>query len=114
MTESILARARALAAGKRALFVTNRRDESTRRILEKDLAMHIDWEDVTQVKTALTAAARISNGKYDLVFVATSFVAHKADSVIRTACRKSGTKLFSVARGGVLQMAQALLGRTER
>jgi hypothetical protein len=111
MTESIIARARALAAGKRALFVTNRSDESIRRSLERELAIRIDWEDVTQVKTALTAAERINNGKYDLVFVATSFIAHRADTVIRQACRKSGTRIFSVARGGILQLAQALLGR---
>ena len=108
VSEDLVKRARRVVEGKRLLLVTNHRDEALRRRLENALGANIELRDVQQVKGALAAAARIATGRYHLVLVATSFVSHKSDNVIRRACRASSARYVSVKRGSLQQVAGAL------
>ena len=107
--KELFKKARQLIEGQTVLFCTNRPDERLRKKLEKELGIKLDWKDVQQVTAAQTASNRIRNGKYDMVFVATSFVSHKSDKVIKGACKLSATRYVPVNKGTAHQVVQGLI-----
>lgn len=107
--KQLLERVRRIVEGQKVLFVSNRTDERLRRKLEKELGIEVDWKDVQQVKAAQTASSRIRNGRYDMVFVATSFISHKSDKLIKGACQESDTRYVPVNKGSAQHVVQGLL-----
>jgi hypothetical protein len=107
--KDILERAKELLQGKKVLFVSNRPDKRLQKKLADELGIEVDWKDVERVSAAQTASDRIKNGQYDLVFVATSFVSHKSDKVVKAACKSSETRYVPVNKGTAQQVAQGVL-----
>lgn len=102
-------RARERVAGQRVLFIGNKTREGLRAVLESVLDVQIDWLDGTKLRRCRAAAERIGHGRYDVAFVATSFVGHDCDKILKKACRQSETEYVPVNKGGLSQVVRGLL-----
>ncbi|MBI5363916.1 MAG: hypothetical protein HZA53_12105 [Planctomycetes bacterium] len=94
--------------GKRALFVCNRADPEH----DEELRRAFEFERVERSehgpRRLESAAERIRAGRFDVVLAATGFLPHKADSVLRTACKQSSVRMVRVDKGRVSACARHL------
>lgn len=103
-----LTHARALVAGKTILFVSNRTDPQLKRKLEKTFGVTLDWKVVEKMREIQAVCARISNGRYDAVWVQTSFISHKTDKLVKDACKGTSVPYLPVNKGRPNAVAQSL------
>jgi hypothetical protein len=106
---TMIDRARALVAGRRALFVGNRIDTELMDRLAAELELTPEGCVVGQKRQVQNAAERIRRGSYDLVLLATGFVDHSAEAIIRDAVRARGVTSLRVGKGRILACAVAIV-----
>ena len=94
-----LVHAKSLITGKSVLFVSNRCDPQLKRKLEKTFGVKIDWKIVEKMREIQAVCGRILHGRYDMVFVQTSFISHKTDKLIKDACKAAEVKYVPVNKG---------------
>ena len=105
----LLTHARTLVSGKAVLFVSNRRDPQLKRKLEKVFGIKLDWKEVEKMREIQAVCARISHGRYDAVWVQTSFISHKTDKLVKDACRGANVSYVPVNKGRPNGVAQSLV-----
>jgi hypothetical protein len=103
-----LVHARAVVLGKHVLFVSNRRDPQLKRKLEKVFGCSLDWKEVEKMREIQAVCARILHGRYDMVFVQTSFISHKTDKLIKDACKATECRYVPVNKGRPNAVAASL------
>lgn len=101
--------ARTLVAGKTVLFVSNRCDPQLKRKLEKTFGVKLDWKVVEKMREIQAVCARISHGRYEAVWVQTSFISHKTDKLIKDACKGASVPYLPVNKGRPNAVAQSLV-----
>jgi hypothetical protein len=112
-TPTFVDRARALVQGKRALFVSNRTDPELETRLTEMLGLTLDWRSVDQPRSLQSAAERIKNGAFDFVLVATGFIDHSSEAMLREAIDATDVPMLRVGKGRLLACAQAIVRRFE-
>lgn len=105
----LLTHARNLVAGKAVLFVSNRTDPQLKRSLENAFGVKLDWKVVEKMREIQAVCTRISNRRYDSVWVQTSFISHKTDRMIKDACRGASVPYLPVNKGRPNAVAQSLV-----
>lgn len=103
----LVARARELVAGQRALFVSNREDPELHARLEHAFGLDITW-CVADPRRVEAQTDRIRHGAYDIVLSATGFQSHSVDRALSGACRAAKLRLVRVDHGRPLACARAL------
>ena len=106
--QDFLTQARIFVSGKTVLFVSNRSDPQLKRKLEKTFGVKLDWKIVEKMREIQAVCARISNGRYDAVWVQTSFISHKTDKLIKDACKGTRVPYLPVNKGRPNAVAQSL------
>lgn len=93
--EEVLVRTR----GKRALFVSNRTDNTLQDRLDTLLCLDsLEWAEATPRRIDAAVEA-IAAGTYDLVVGATGFLNHTDDGRLARACRGAGVPYIRADRG---------------
>ncbi len=103
--------AREHTRGRRILFVGNRADPGLQATLERSLEPRLlDWSD-GKPAALQSLAARIRQGRYDLVLLATGFLSHSGEQVLRRACAQARPPVPSVRafKGRELAVLRAVL-----
>lgn len=112
-TPTFVDRARALVQGKRALFVSNRTDPELETRLTEMLGLTLDWRSVDQPRSLQSAGERIRMGAFDLVLVATGFIDHSSEAMLREAIDATDVPMLRLGKGRLLACAQAIVRRFE-
>lgn len=107
--QDFLVKARALVEGTNILFVSNRCDPDLKKKLEKTFGVSIDWTEVEKIREIQALCGRVASGRYDSVWVQTSFISHKTDKLIKDACRSAGIRYLPVSKGRPNAIASTLL-----
>ena len=108
-------RARALFAGQRALFVSNRSFPELEVRLHDELGL--DCEAVASVDAPRRRHAllqRIRSGSYDMVLVAHDFSGHADTELFAAACRSADILYCAVGKGRFTRVVSCLLATTTR
>ncbi len=93
--------------GKRALYVSNRKDPELESKLTGLLKVTITWCD-GDMRGVQAQCERITNGKYDLVLSATGFQTHGTDKALSEASREAKVRYVRVNRGRPAACVQAI------
>ncbi len=98
---------RRYTAGKKALFVSNRKDPALKVKLEDLLALELTWS-VIDPRRVQAKCESITQGSFDFVLSATGFQGHNVDTALYRAARSAGVKYVRVNRGRPQTCVRAL------
>lgn len=104
---------RARTAGKRALLISNRKDDALAEQLRARLGFSEVDVAVSDPRRLSSASEAISGGAFSFVLAVSGFLGHSADGTIADACRRSDTLLVRIGKGRPLAAIRAL-GRVLR
>jgi hypothetical protein len=104
---------RARTAGKRALLISNRKDDTLAEQLRSRLGFSEVDVAVSDPRRLSSASEAISGGAFTFVLAVSGFMGHSADGAVADACRRSGTLLVRIGKGRPLAAIRAL-GRVLR
>lgn len=103
----LVTRVRAEVGGKRAVFVSNRKDPILKAKLEESLGLHIEW-CAGSPRRVQSVADQVSGGGYDLVILATGFAGHGSDAILGKAASGVGVPFVRAYKGRPLATLRAL------
>jgi hypothetical protein len=107
---SRIARARALYAGRRALFISNRSFPEIEARLHDELGLECDAiASVDAPRRRRSLLQRIRGGTYDLVLVAHGFSGHADTEQFAEACRSARILFCAVGKGRFTHVVSCLL-----
>lgn len=95
----LLEKIRIHTQGKRALLVSNRKDEELAGTLKDRFGLSEIVSISNEPRRLGSTTEAIAAFKYDFVLEVTGFLDHSTDSAIAEACRKSRTRLVRIGRG---------------
>ncbi|MBL9100174.1 MAG: hypothetical protein JNL82_04395 [Myxococcales bacterium] len=105
-----VAHARALFAGRRALFISNRSFPELETRLHDELGLECEAvASVGAVRRRQALLQRIRGGTYDLVLVAHGFSGHADTEQFACACRSAGILYCAVGKGRFTRVVSCLL-----
>jgi hypothetical protein len=108
VSRSDLDRLRARFKGHQTQLVTNRRNVEVEGKLERLLELHVEWIDSSKPRQLGAARQAIHHGGCELVLVATGFVGHDVDSMLKSACKLAKSPFISVRKGSISACLRAL------
>ncbi|MCP4873137.1 MAG: hypothetical protein GY898_30965 [Proteobacteria bacterium] len=94
-------------AGKRAVFVSNRKDPELQAKLEKRLGLKIEWCEGSP-RRVQSVAKQVEAGTYDFVILATGFSGHSNDAVLGKAASQRSVPFVRAYKGRPLATLRAL------
>ncbi len=94
-------------AGRRLLFVSNRKDAHLREFLESRLGFQVKWCIIDR-RRVQSACHAIAHGAHDVVLMATGFGDHTSEGMLKSACKRHGIPYRSVNKGRPLACAMVL------
>jgi hypothetical protein len=106
--EKLILRLRPFIEGQRVLLVSDRRKAAVEDELRERLGLEVTWIDSKRPRKLQSAQAGVSAGSCDLVLVATSFVGHNVDRLLKPACKQRGIPFLAAKKGRLLSYVTAL------
>ena len=96
-------------AGKKVLFVSNRRDKRLEQLLADTLDIgDLDFRDAGEPRKVQAVANAIAVGSHDIVLMVTSFNSHTADHQLSKAAKKRKIPYVRVSKGRPTAVAVAI------
>lgn len=87
--------------GRRALFISNRRECAIERKLRDCLGLRVTWVDSTHPRRLHAARKTVQRRGCDLILVATSFVGHDVDATLKPVCKRNNIPYVIVRKGSI-------------
>ena len=103
----LVARVRDRVAGKKAVFVSNRKDTQLKDKLEERLGLDISWCSGSP-RRVQSVGQQVASGTYDYVILATGFAGHSADAILGKAASTAGVPFVRAYKGRPLATLRAL------
>ena len=105
---NLVERIRTLTAGKRTVFVSNRRDPELQAELQETFGFETLDFKIAESKRIQQLGELIADDEYDMVMGATGFQSHALDTVLAKACRNAGVQYVRVNDGRPLSCLRAV------
>lgn len=106
--DKLSVRLRPILEGQHALMVTNRREAIIERDLHDRLALAVTWVDSGRPRRLQAARSTILMAGCDLVLVATGFVGHNVDMLLKPVCKHCRVPFLAASRGRLLAYLTAM------
>lgn len=94
--------------GRRALLVSDRANRELEHKLHSVLGLKLTWVNSKHARKLQSAKRSVQSGTCDFVLIASSFMGHKVDAVLKGACKQSGTLFVDVKQGKFHSCVRAL------
>lgn len=108
LPSDLVDRVRGVTAGKRSVFVSNRRDPDLQARLQEAFDFKSLDCRIAEPRRVQQLGEAIEDGQYDLVLGATGFQSHTLDNVLARACRSAGVHYVRVNHGRPLTCLRAV------
>lgn len=105
---------RARLEDHRVFLVTNRRAVDVECELRARVGLRVTWVDSTHPRQLDAARSTVRQGACELVLVATAFVGHDVDMILKSACKQAEIPFLAVNKGGLQACILALMSFVSR